>query len=58
VCTRVVILKDGHIVGHDSVENLRNTLKLPSLDAVFATLVEEDDVDTRSAALVAAMHLQ
>jgi ABC-2 type transport system ATP-binding protein len=58
VCTRVVILKDGHIVGHDSVENLRNTLKLPSLDAVFATLVEEDDVDKRSAALVAAMHLQ
>ena len=58
VCTRVVILKDGHIVGHDSVDNLRNTLKLPSLDAVFATLVKEDDVDMRSAALVAAMHLQ
>jgi ABC-2 type transport system ATP-binding protein len=58
VCTRVVILKDGHIVGHGSVDNLRNTLKLPSLDAVFATLVKEDDVDTRSAALVAAMHLQ
>ena len=58
VCTRVVILKDGHIVGHDSVANLRNTLKLPSLDAVFATLVEEDDVDKRSAALLEAMHLQ
>ena len=24
VCSRVVILKDGRIVGHDSVENLRN----------------------------------
>jgi ABC-2 type transport system ATP-binding protein len=58
VCTRVVILKDGHIVGHDSVANLRNTLKLPSLDAVFATLVQEDDVDKRSAALLEAMHLQ
>ena len=58
VCTRVVILKHGHIVGHDSVDNLRNTLKLPSLDAVFATLVEEDDVEKRSGALIAAMHLQ
>ena len=58
VCTRVVILKDGNIVGHDSVDNLRNTLKLPSLDAVFATLVKEDDVDKRATALLAAMHLQ
>ena len=58
VCSRVVILKDGRIVGHDSVDNLRNTLKLPSLDAVFATLVEEDNVDKRTSALIAAMHLQ
>jgi ABC-2 type transport system ATP-binding protein len=58
VCSRVVILKDGRIVGHDSVNNLRNTLKLPSLDAVFATLVDEENVDKRTAGLVAAMHLQ
>ncbi len=35
VCSRVAILKDGRMVGHDSVENLRQTLKLPTLDAVF-----------------------
>lgn len=58
VCSRVVILKDGRIVGHDSVENLRSTLQLPSLDAVFATLVQEDDVEQRTSALVSAMHLQ
>ncbi len=29
VCSRVAILKDGRMVGHDSVENLRQTLKLP-----------------------------
>ena len=58
VCTRVVILKDGHIVGHDSVASLRNTLKLPSLDAVFAMLVHEDNVEARTNALIAAMHLQ
>lgn len=55
VCSRVVILKDGRIVGHDSVTNLRATLQLPSLDAVFAALVAEEDVDERSRGLVAAM---
>jgi ABC-2 type transport system ATP-binding protein len=55
VCSRVVILKDGRIVGHDSVANLRATLQLPSLDAVFAALVVEENVDERSQGLVAAM---
>jgi ABC-2 type transport system ATP-binding protein len=58
VCTRVVILKDGRIVGHDSVDNLRNTLKLPSLDAVFAALVHEENVERRTRGLIGAMHLQ
>ncbi len=56
VCSRVVILKDGHVVGHDSVERLRATLQLPSLDAVFASLVEEDDSDARCHAMIAAMN--
>ncbi len=55
VCTRVVILKDGRSVGHDSVERLRTTLQLPSLDAVFAALVSADDSEERSRGLVAAM---
>ncbi len=55
VCSRVVILKDGRTVGHDSVERLRATLQLPSLDAVFASLVHEEDVGSRSRALVDAM---
>jgi ABC-2 type transport system ATP-binding protein len=55
VCSRVVILKDGLIVGHDSVANLRATLQLPSLDAVFAALVAEDNVDRRSREMIAAM---
>jgi ABC-2 type transport system ATP-binding protein len=56
VCSRVVILKDGHVVGHDSVERLRTTLQLPSLDAVFASLVQEDDSDARCHAMIAAMN--
>ena len=56
VCSRVVILKDGHVVGHDYVERLRAALRLPSLDAVFASLVEEDDSEARCADMIAAMH--
>jgi ABC-2 type transport system ATP-binding protein len=55
VCSRVLILKDGRVVGHDSVVSLRSTLQLPSLDAVFAALTAEEDVDERSRAMVAAM---
>ncbi|HEV3141469.1 MAG TPA: ABC transporter ATP-binding protein [Vicinamibacterales bacterium] len=55
VCSRVVILKDGRQVGHDSVENLRATLRLPSLDAVFAALVAEENVGERTSGLIEAM---
>jgi ABC-2 type transport system ATP-binding protein len=55
VCSRVVILKDGHVVGLDSVDQLRTTLQLPSLDAVFAALVAEENVDERCRGLLAAM---
>jgi ABC-2 type transport system ATP-binding protein len=55
VCSRVVILKDGRQVGHDSVANLRATLRLPSLDAVFAALVADEHVDARTSALLEAM---
>jgi ABC-2 type transport system ATP-binding protein len=55
VCSRVLILKDGRVAGHDSVANLRSLLRLPSLDAIFAALTVEEDVSARTHALVAAM---
>jgi ABC-2 type transport system ATP-binding protein len=55
VCSRVLILRDGHVAGHDSVANLRSTLRLPTLDAVFAALTAEEDVDAQSREMVAAM---
>ncbi|PYQ70776.1 MAG: ABC transporter ATP-binding protein [Acidobacteria bacterium] len=55
VCSRVVILKDGVVVGHDSVSQLRSTLQLPSLDAVFASLVREENVTGRARGLVEVM---
>jgi len=55
VCSRVVILKDGRIVGQDSVERLRATLSLPTLEAVFASLVAEENVEERAERLLSAM---
>lgn len=56
VCSRVLILKDGRVAGHDSVANLRAMLRLPSLDAVFAALTAEEDVDGRLRGLLATVH--
>ncbi|HEX5474987.1 MAG TPA: ABC transporter ATP-binding protein [Vicinamibacterales bacterium] len=55
VCSRVVILKDGRIAGHDSVSNLRAMLQLPSLDAVFGALVAEEHVEGRARELIDVM---
>jgi ABC-2 type transport system ATP-binding protein len=57
VCSRVVILKDGRVVGHDLVQRLRELMQLPSLDAVFATLVAEENVDERSRELIEIMRI-
>jgi len=57
VCSRVVILKDGHVVGQDSIAHLRATLQLPSLDAVFAAVTAEQSATERSRGLVAAMEV-
>jgi len=37
------------------VTNLRNTLRLPSLDAVFAALTAEENVEDRRLELIRAM---
>jgi ABC-2 type transport system ATP-binding protein len=55
VCARVLILRAGRVVGHDSVQHLRATLQLSSLDAIFAALTAEEDVAERSHDMIAAM---
>ena len=45
VCTRVLILRYGQVVAHDSVENLRTLLASPSLENVFAQLVVQEDTE-------------
>lgn len=55
VCSRVVILRKGKVVAHDSVEKLRDLMSLPSLEDVFSQLAQQEDSDTVAAALLAAM---
>ncbi len=43
ICSRVIILHRGRIVADDSVENLRDLMKVPSLEKVFGELVVEED---------------
>lgn len=45
ICSKVIVLHKGCIVGNDSVENLRNLMKVPSLQEVFNQLVEQEDTE-------------
>jgi ABC-2 type transport system ATP-binding protein len=38
ICTRVLILRKGHVAAHDSIDHLRERLHQPSLEAIFAEL--------------------
>jgi ABC-2 type transport system ATP-binding protein len=55
VCTRVLILRSGEVVAHDSVQNLRALLSSPSLEDVFSQLAVREDTDKIAAEIVAAM---
>ena len=55
VCSRVVILNKGSVVADDSVERLRELMRLPSLEAVFAELTEERDPAAVADRIVEAM---
>ena len=45
VCARVVIIYRGRIMADDSVENLRKLVNVPSLEEIFAQLVEQRDLE-------------
>ena len=56
-CSRVLVLHHGHVVAHDTVERLRDTLAGGSLEAVFQQLVCEIDPARTARDLVDAMRL-
>lgn len=55
ICTHVMILRKGHVVANDTVENLRNLMQLPSLEDIFSELVLEQDIDSTASAIVGVM---
>ena len=50
-----MILRKGRVVANDSVENLRNLMKLKSLEDIFSELVLEQDIETTANAIVDVM---
>jgi ABC-2 type transport system ATP-binding protein len=55
ICTSVIILRQGKMVAHDSVDNLRALLCLPSLEDVFSQLVVEQDTEKLAGEIVSIM---
>ena len=55
VATDVIILQDGRVAAHDSVERLRTLMELPSLEQVFRRLVIETDIEGVARDLIAVM---
>jgi ABC-2 type transport system ATP-binding protein len=55
ICTRVLILRQGKVVAHDAVAHLRDLLTSPSLEDVFAQLVEQEDTEKTAAEMAAVI---
>ena len=55
ICSKVIILHQGKIVANDSVANLRNLMRLPSLNEIFSQLVLQEDTAALAGRLVAVM---
>jgi len=43
ICSRVLILNRGRVAAHDSIQNLRETTRQSSLEAIFGELTREAD---------------
>jgi ABC-2 type transport system ATP-binding protein len=45
ICSKVIIIYKGKIMAEESVSQLRDVMNLPSLEAVFTQLVEQQDME-------------
>jgi ABC-2 type transport system ATP-binding protein len=52
VCTHVLVLHNGNVVGHGSIAEIRNLASKPSLEQVFAELTQQTDTDETAQGLV------
>jgi len=57
ICSEVVILQKGSIVAYDSVERLRELMRLSSLEDVFAQLVLQEDTESIANEIIEVMGL-
>jgi ABC-2 type transport system ATP-binding protein len=55
VCARVVIIYRGRIMADDSVDRLRDLMDAPSLEGIFAQLVEHRDLESVARDIAAAV---
>jgi macrolide transport system ATP-binding/permease protein len=55
VCSKVLILRKGEVVAYDSIERLQELMSQPSLEGVFAQLVEAEDGDALAGQIINAM---
>ncbi len=55
VSRRVLILRRGKVVAHDSVEHLRTLLSSPSLEDVFAQVAVQEDTEKLAADMISVI---
>jgi ABC-2 type transport system ATP-binding protein len=55
VCSRVIIIHLGKVLMDDSVENLRQLMKVPSLEEIFSQLVIQENTEQISKEIIHSM---
>ncbi len=55
LCSHILILHNGCVVAHDSVERLQKLMALPSLERIFAQLVQQADTERIARDIVGVM---
>lgn len=57
ICAKVIIIYKGRIMAENGVTELRDMMKLPSLEAVFTQLVEQQDMEKTARDIADAIHV-
>ena len=57
ICTKVIIIYKGKIMAEEGVSRLRDMMNLPSLEAVFTQLVEQQDMEKTARDIVDAIQV-
>jgi ABC-2 type transport system ATP-binding protein len=58
VCSRVIVISQGHILANAAPSELTQLMQLPSLEKVFAQLVQQEDTKSVAGEFVEAMKVK